>query len=419
MGFTEQLAVRMAIALGIGLLIGAERERRKNGPGRSAAGIRTFSLVSLVGALSLAIGGEALLVVSGIAVAGLTALGYRRTSKRDPGLTSEMALFATFFLGALCMTQPALASGLAVTISILLASRTRLHRFVRHVLTAQEAHDALLFGAAALVVLPLAPDRAVDPFGVLNPRTLWRLVVLMMAISAAGYVSLRVLGPRYGLPISGFASGFISSAATIGSMGNRAVREPAMLRGAVAGAVLSTVATFVQMAALLLITDKSTLRVMTLPLLFGVITAVLYGLLFTWRSVLGSKDAAPERGRAFNLTSAVTFATVVTAILLISAAINQWLGSAGLLFATAAAGFADAHAPTIAVASMAAAGKISASQAMLPLLFAVTANTITRLLWPSRLAIGNSRLRLYRDWFWWSLLCGLGLHFARENLRDS
>src|SRR5262249_45743639 len=126
-----------------------------------------------------------------------------RASQKDPGLTSEMALFTTFCLGALCMTQPALAAGLAVTISILLASRTGLHRFVRHVLTAQEAQDALLFGAAALVILPLAPNRAVDPFGVLNPRTLWRLVVVVMAISAAGYISLRVLGPRYGLPISG------------------------------------------------------------------------------------------------------------------------------------------------------------------------------------------------------------------------
>jgi uncharacterized membrane protein (DUF4010 family) len=247
------------------------------------------------------------------------------------------------------------------------------------VLTAQEAQDALLFGAAALVILPLAPNRAVDPFGVLNPRTLWRLVVVVMAISATGYIAIRVLGPRYGLPISGFASGFVSSAATISSMGNRAVREPAMLRGAVAGAVLSTVATFVQMAALLLVTDKSTLRVMTLPLLFGGVTAVLYGLLFTWRSARGSEDAAPQRGRAFNLTSAAIFATVVTGILLISAAINQWLGSAGLLFATAAAGFADAHAPTIAVASMAAAGKISANEAVLPIVFAVTANTITKI----------------------------------------
>jgi uncharacterized membrane protein (DUF4010 family) len=246
------------------------------------------------------------------------------------------------------------------------------------VLTAQEARDALILGAAALVILPLAPNRAVDPFGVLNPRTLWRLAVLVMAISTAGYISLRVVGPRYGLPISGFVSGFISSAATISSMGNRVVREPAMLRGAVAGAVLSTVATIVQMTALLSVTDKSTLKVMALPLLLGGVSAVLYGLLFTWRSACGSEDTTPERGRAFNLTSAVTFATIVTGILLISAAINEWLGPVGLLFATAVAGFADAHAPTIAVASMTAAGKISAGQAMLPILAAITTNTITK-----------------------------------------
>jgi uncharacterized membrane protein (DUF4010 family) len=245
-------------------------------------------------------------------------------------------------------------------------------------LTPQEAQDALLFGAAALVILPLAPNRAVDPFSVLNPRTLWALVVLVMAISAAGYISLRLLGPKYGLPLTGFASGFISSAATIGSMGNRAMREPATLRGAVAGAVLSTVATFVQMAALLLVTDSSTLRVMRFPLLLGGTTAVIYGLLFTWRSVRASPEAVPDKGRAFNLTSAVTFASVVTGIMLISAAINEWWGSAGLLVATAVAGLGDAHAPTIAVASMVAADKISAVQTMLPILSAVTTNTLTK-----------------------------------------
>jgi uncharacterized membrane protein (DUF4010 family) len=379
MHFEAQLALRLAVALGIGLWIGAERERRKGtGPMRSAAGIRTFALVSLAGALSLEIGGPPLLVVSGLTVAGLAALGYKRTSQKDPGLTSEMALFTTLLLGALCVNEPALASGLGVLVSALLASRAGLHRFVRHVLTAQEAHDALLFGAAVLIILPLAPDRAVDPFGVLNPRTLWKLAILVMAASAAGYISLRLLGPRFGLPVSGFASGFISSAATVSAMGSRALREPALSRAAVAGAVLSTVATLIQMAAVLWITDLPTLKAMALPLLLGGATATIYGLLFTWKSARGPAAANAEHGRPFKLTSAVLFASVVTGILLISVAINQWLGSSGLFAATAIAGFGDTHAPAISVASMAAVGKISPGNAVLPILAAMTTNTVTK-----------------------------------------
>src|SRR6185436_20954258 len=107
---------------------------------------------------------------------------------------------------------------------------------------------------------PLAPDRALGPLGVLNPRTLWRLVVIVMAVGGAGYVAVRLLGARRGLPLSGFASGFISSAATIGALGARARREPGLCRAAVAGAVLSTVATVIQMAIVLAATSTAVVR---------------------------------------------------------------------------------------------------------------------------------------------------------------
>ena len=181
----ESLPLRLAVSLGIGLLIGAERERRKGaGPGRGPAGIRTFALVALAGGLALAFGGELILAVTALGVAALAVVAYRKSPAADPGLTTEVALLTTLLLGALAVREPALAAGLAVAVAILLASRTAIHRFVRNILTEQELHDALLFAAAALVVLPLTPDRTVGPLDVFNPRTLWKLVVLVMAISA-------------------------------------------------------------------------------------------------------------------------------------------------------------------------------------------------------------------------------------------
>jgi hypothetical protein len=212
------LAYRFAAALGIGLLIGAERERRKGeGPSRSPAGIRTFMIASLSGAVSLALGGVPLLAITFLGVAGLCAVGYMRTEEQDPGLTTETALLLTVLLGGFALKEPVTASALAVTVAIALMARTRIHHFIRAVLSEEELTDALIFAAAALVVLPLVPDRYVGPFSAINPRTIWKIVILIMSISAGGHIAVRLLGPRFGLPLAGLASGFVSSVATIAS----------------------------------------------------------------------------------------------------------------------------------------------------------------------------------------------------------
>lgn len=374
------VVLRLGVALGIGLLVGAERERRKGeGYTRPAAGIRTFALVALAGGIAVALGGGALLVAGAVIVGGLAALSYVRGSEEDPGLTTEVASVVTYLLGALALKDPSLAGVLGVTVAVLLASRSGLHRFVQTVLTEAELRDALLFLAAALVVLPLTPDRPVGPFGVLNPRTIWKLVVLVMAISSAGYVAVRTLGPRAGLPLSGFASGFVSSAATIGSLGGRAHREPALVNAAVAGATLSTVSTIVQMAIVLSAVSMETLRVLAAPLLAAGVTAALWGLLFTVRSLRDRGLADADRGRAFDPKLALGFAATVAVILLVSAGANQMLGSRGLLAAMGLAGLADTHAPAISVASLVAAGKLRATGAAVPILLAMSANTLSKI----------------------------------------
>ena len=365
--------------MGIGLLIGVERERRKGtGGSRAPAGIRTFALAALAGGISLAFGGEAVLVATALVLGALATVGYARSRSRDPGLTTEVALVTTVLLGALAVREPGLASGLAVGVVILLAARSRLHRFVRRALTEQELHDALVFAAAALVVLPLTPDHPIGPLGVLNPRTVWRLALLFMAISGAGYVSLRALGPGLGLALSGFVSGFVSSSATIGAMGTRARESRSLRPAAVAGAVLSTVATIAQMAALLAATSLPTLSAMRWPLLFAGLAAVAYALVFAIRGARQKPAEAGNRSRPLRLWTSLVFAAAISAATLASAAIQQWLGSGGLILAAAVAGLADAHAAAIAVASLVAAGRVAPSAAVLPILAGLTSNALTK-----------------------------------------
>lgn len=368
------------MAFGIGLLIGSERERRKGeGPSRSPAGIRTFTIASLAGATSFIVGGEVLLAVATAGVIILTAVAYWRVHDDDPGLTTEIALILTTLFGGLSMQQPALAAGLAVTVAVLLAARSRLHRFVRSVLTEDELQDALIFAGATLVVLPLVPDRLIGPYDALNPHSVWILVILVMAISAAGYVAVRLLGAKFGLPIAGLASGFISSTAAIGAMGARTAKTTDVLAAAVAGAVLSTIATIVQMALVLAATSMTTLRTLSVPLVCAGLAAVLYGTVFTIRALQQKTESETQSGRAFSFSTALVFALTLSSILVASAALREWFGETGIIVAAALAGFVDTHSAAISVASLVASGKMSAADAVFPILAGFSTNTISKM----------------------------------------
>jgi uncharacterized membrane protein (DUF4010 family) len=335
-------------------------------------------LASLGGAVSYIVGGETLLAISTAGVFVLLGVAYFRGHGSDPGLTTEIALILTIFLGGLSMQRPALAGGLAVTVAVLLASRAPLHRFVRFALTEDELNDALIFASATLVVLPLIPDRSLGPYNALNPHSIWILVILIMAISASGYIAVRLVGVRFGLPIAGLASGFISSAATIAAMGARVAKSRTVLAAAVAGAVLSSVATIVQLAMVLAATSIATLRGLSVSLISAGIGAVIYGAIFTIRALRQPIQDEVLDGRAFSLSTAVVFAVTLSSIMVLSAALREWFGQAGIIVAAGLAGFVDTHSAAISVASLVASGKMSASEAILPILAGFSTNTISK-----------------------------------------
>jgi len=375
------LLLNLTIAFGIGLLIGAERERRKGGgPARSPAGIRTFSAASLAGATSVTVGGALVLAVTVAGVAALVAVAYFKSRSDDPGLTTEIALILTALLGGLSMQQPALAAGMAVALAALLAARLPLHHFVRSVLTDGEVRDALIFAGATLVILPLLPNQALGPYGALNPRSIWIIVILVMAIGAAGYVLVRVLGPRFGLPIAGLASGFVSSTATIGAMAARVQKSPDTINAAVAGGALSTVATIVQLSLVLAATSMVTLRTLSIPLICAGIAATAYGAGFTVKALREKEPPDPAPGRAFSLPVALLFALTLSAMLIASAALREWFGETGIIVAAAAVGFVDTHSSAIAVASLVASGKMVSSDATFPILAGLSTNTISKII---------------------------------------
>jgi uncharacterized membrane protein (DUF4010 family) len=373
----DPMILSLAVALGIGLLIGTERERRKGeGPDRAPAGLRTFILASLAGAISFIVGGTPLLAIATGGIFVMIALAYWRGRSIDPGLTTETALTCTVLLGGLAVSRPGLAA--AVAIAILLNARTELHHFAISVLGEDEIRDALIFAAATLIVLPILPNQPMGPFGALNPHAIWIIVILVMAIGALGHIAVRLAGARFGLPIAGFASGFISSTATIASMGARAANAPELLWPAAAAAIFSTFATIIQMVVVLAATNVEVLRAIVVPLAFAGATADFNGVAFAFVAMHQNSEKMEERGRAFSVKAAFIFATVLTLILLVSKAADEWFGTSGVLVAAMVAGFADTHSAAISVATLANDGKMTPAETALPILLALSTNTITK-----------------------------------------
>lgn len=391
----HSLLLGFVVALGVGLLIGIDRERKKGeGPGRGAAGLRTFTLASLAGATGAAAGGDLLLAAVVLGMVTFAGLSYWHARESDPGLTTETALVATTLLGGLAIREPAFAAGVGVIVALLLNARAALHRFVRSVLTDGEIHDLLVFAGATLVVLPLLPDHPIGPYGALNLRTIWLVVILVMGVGALGYVAVRVVGPRYGLPLAGLASGFISSSATIGAMGSRSARDPHLAKPAAAGAMMSSVATVVQLGILIAVTDLAAFRALLIPLVFSGAAAIVYGGAFTlWALQADTGRVEETQGSAFSLRTALIFAAILAGVLLIAAALQDWMGEAGVILAAGAAGFADTHAPAISVASLVADGRLTPAAAVTPILAAFSTNTVTKLVFA--FTAGGPRFALY------------------------
>jgi uncharacterized membrane protein (DUF4010 family) len=216
MNWNESL-FELLTALGIGLLIGTVRERLHK-PGAMKAGVRTHAIVALLGAISFSIGLPLFLMtlfITGIMIA----IGYYQSAQQDPGMTGEFALLLTLVLSGLSMQDPSLSAAIGVVVACLLFVKKPLRRFSQEILTEQELEDALMLCASALVVLPLLPTTAIDPWNALNPYAMWKIVVLIMGIGIVAHICMRASGVRWGLPLAGFFTGFISSTLAVATYG--------------------------------------------------------------------------------------------------------------------------------------------------------------------------------------------------------
>jgi uncharacterized membrane protein (DUF4010 family) len=367
-----------AVSLGIGLLIGLERERKPD----AKAGLRTFALTALLGCLAAMLGE---MTVSGwviptglLMVATMMIVAQARDPQDDgdPGTTSVVALMVCYGLGALVwFGEATLAVMLAITITVLLYFKAQLQGVTRR-LTHKDLISILQFGVLSLVVLPILPNQEYGPYNALNPHQVWWMVVLISGLSLAGYAALRIVGNRHGAPLLGFFGGLVSSTAT----------TMVFARNARDDAKLTTTATLVILIANLVVTVRlGIVAIVLAPSLFVPLASVLgIGLLLglvvalcRWRTLTAAGDLPmPEVKNPTEIRAALSFGLLYGVVLLLAAWLQDIAGSQGLYLVALASGLTDVDAITLSTLRLFNQQTLAAAPAVTAISLAVLSNLV-------------------------------------------
>ncbi|MBV8976367.1 MAG: MgtC/SapB family protein [Alphaproteobacteria bacterium] len=381
---TIELLQRLATALAVGFLVGVERgwQERQGAPGSRAAGVRTFALVGLFGGLC-----GALYPLIGPFAFGMIALGFaagfivfqwrQSTARNNVSATELVAGLLTFALGTYAVLgQPIVAGAAGVVITAILATRHWLHDFVARI-TWIELRSAILLLAMSVVILPVLPNRFVDPWQLFNPHQIWLMTVLIAAASFAGYVAVKAIGPAQGLIVAGAAGGLVSSAAVTYANARQAssadIPGDALTNGIIAAWIVS----YIRVTVIAVVVAPELLARLGVPIAAACLAAALVGVLLHRRRA----GRSPAKGIAiknpFDFFEVLRFAAILSAVMAAVKMLSARFGEAGLLSLAAIAGVVERDAVAVSAGSMVAREGIG--NATLAVLVALAADVAGKL----------------------------------------
>lgn len=373
----QELFISVGIALGLGLLVGLQREKSESG----LAGVRTFPLVTILGTVAGLLArewGGSVLAAMVLAIASLVVVGnvlLMRQGSRDAGLTSEFAILLMFGVGAILASGPrSLAVALGGLVAVLLHAKEWLHgvteRLDRGDLTA-----IMRFALISLVILPVLPDRAFGPFRVLNPSEIWLMVVLVVGISLGGYIVYRFFGAKAGVLAGGLLGGVISSTATTVSYARRSRGHGELAWMGAAVVMIANAVVMVRVLIEIRIAGPSIFREALGPIGVMLVVQALLPLALWWRSRHDEADLPPQDNPA-ELKPALLFAALYALVLLGVASANAWFGQRSLYLVAVISGLTDVDAITLSTSRLAQTGQIGATLAWRLIILAAMANLV-------------------------------------------
>ena len=375
----------LALALAVGLLIGLERgwQQREAEEGTRIAGLRTFGLIGLLGGVFGVLANElgALILAfgfAGLAATVISAYHVAVPARRDIGITSLIAALVTFALGALAsLGYLYAASAGAVATAVLLGSKAPLHRWLAS-LERYELTAALQLAVLSVVILPLLPNEAVDPWGALNPYRLWWFVVLISAIAVAGHFAMRFAGAERGILLTSFFGGLASSTA-LTLMFARLGRRQAELQALLAAGVLIAGGTmFPRMLVEVAVVNPALLAVVAPPV--GVMAALAYlGAFWIWWRERDVQPPPPGAAQSFSLASALQFGVLLGVVMVLATLAERHFGDAGVYVLALVSGVTDVDAITLSLAEL-AKGSLAPRVAAEGMVVAAMTNTVAKAL---------------------------------------
>ncbi|WP_262030299.1 MgtC/SapB family protein [Microvirga sp. Mcv34] len=379
------LLFRLVVALAIGLLIGLERgwKQRDEAEGERTAGLRTYTLTALLGALSAVLTSYTSTVFLALSFLGF-ALAFSAFSwleakaEENFSVTGVVAGLLTFSLGAYAMLGDLeIATAAGVVVTLILALKQPLHRWVRN-LTWLEIRSALILLAMTFLALPLLPDRTVDPWDAINPFEIWLLAIIIAAISFIGYIAVKIMGSQAGVALAALAGGLASSTATTVTLARLAREHPAASPLLAGGILLSGSVMIVRVLIVASVLNNALLVPLAWPLgAGGLVLVAVAGLLFFTHG-RDSKEH-PELGMKspFDLGTALKLAGLIAVISLLAKVIGSSAGNVGITILAALSGIADVDAITLSLARLANSG-ITLVTAALGIGIAVAVNTVVK-----------------------------------------
>lgn len=382
---SDDLLLRLGLALAIGFLIGLERgwKERDEAEGQRTAGLRTYSLIALLGGVfgALTKGDDFLLLASGFVMvsAALAAFLWREgVSEDDFSATSVVAVMLTYMLGAFAVLGDAqVAAGAGVATALLLATKAQLHGWLARI-TWPEFRAGLLLAAMTFIALPLLPREAIDPFGAVNPYELWLMTILIAAVSFAGYAAIRIAGPELGTVMAAAAGGLVASTAVTLTLARLARDNPHRVRLLGGSVALSGAVMLLRVLVVVAILNRTLALSLAPALVAGAAAMGVYAYLLIRWSPDGKKDGKADLKlkNPFELMEVLRFGLILTVVMLLAVAARHFFGEAGLIGLAAISGLADVDAITLSMARTAQTDAMAGPA--LAILTAVGVNTLAK-----------------------------------------
>jgi uncharacterized membrane protein (DUF4010 family) len=393
----SELFSRLGVALAIGLLVGLERgwSKRDAPDHQRAAGFRTFALSGLLGGiaglLTLSTNSTLLGLVFIAYAAAFTAFHLlEATADHDVSVTSVIAGLLTFLLGALAVLGDiGIAVAGAVAMTALLAFREQLHRWVA-ALTWVEISSVLILLAMTFLLLPLLPNRTIDPWGSINPHDIWLLTILIATVSFVGYVAVKIFGDRMGLLLAAAAGGLASSTATTLTLAGLGRQRPEAAKLVSAGILLAGLVMMARVAGVTLVLNPALAARIMVPLAIAAAIQGLGALVLAWER--------PEAGHPqlvidnpLGISRALRLGAIIVVVMLASGYLRSSFSSSGILVVAAVSGIVDADAITISMSRLAGSG-LDPGIAANAILVGVAANTLAKTVMSG--SVGSRRIGL-------------------------